>query len=134
MSPLFFTNSVFRTQPQVTVLPGGAETGKRLLEDYRVAMVTFSGSRGGFGPRIEEMGSTFADVFLSKLFAEVGREVERLCRSPLGSNSNVVSVRRRCLVEVDKPGLLVVMEDMVDQVKIMSIKVPKKACGQIRQI
>jgi len=76
----------------VTVLPGGAETGKRRLEDYRVAMVTFSGSR------------------------EVGREVERLCRSPLGSNSTVVSVRRRCLVEVDKPGLLVVMEDMVGQV------------------
>ena len=66
-------------------------------------------------------------MFFAKLFAEVGREVERLCRSPLGSNSNVVSVRRRCLVEVDKPGLLVVMEDMVDEVKVMSIRVPKKA-------
>ena len=53
--------------------------------------------------------------------------MERLCRSPLGNNSNVVSVRRRCLVEVDKPGVLVVMEDMVDQVKIMFIRVPKKA-------
>ena len=73
-------------------------------------------------------------VFFAKLFAEVGREVERLCRSPLGNNSNVVSVRRRCLVEVDKPGLLVVMEDMVDQVKIMSIRVPKKAYTLIRQI
>ena len=72
--------------------------------------------------------------FFAKLFAEVGREVESLCRSPLGSNSNVLSVRRRCLVEVDKPGLLVVMEDMVDQVKVMSIRVPKKACSQIRQI
>ena len=116
------------------MLPGGAETGKRLLEDYRVAMVTFSGSRGAFGPRIGEMGFTFADVFFAKLFAEVGKEVERLCRSPLGSNSNVVSVRRRCLVEVDKPGVLVVMEDMVDQVKIMSIRVPKKAYALIRQI
>ena len=62
--------------------------------------------------------------FFAKLFAEMGREVERLCRSPLGSNSNVVSMRRRCLVEVDKPGLLVVMEDMVDQVKIMFIREP----------
>ena len=60
--------------------------------------------------------------------------MERLCRSPLGSNSNVVSVRRRCLVEVDKPGVLVVMEDMVDEVKIMSIRVPKKAYALIRQI
>ena len=60
--------------------------------------------------------------------------MERLCRSPLGSNSNVVSLRRRCLVEVDKPGLLVVMEDMVDQVKVMSIRVPKKAYSQIRQV
>ena len=73
-------------------------------------------------------------VFFAKLFAEVGREVERLCRSPLGSNSSVVSVRRRCLVEVDQPGLLVVMEDMVNQVKIMSIRVPKKAYALIRQI
>ena len=58
----------------------------------------------------------------------MGREVESLCRSPLGSNSNVVCVRRRCLVEVDKPGLLVVMEDMVDQVRIMSCPLgcPKK--------
>ena len=63
--------------------------------------------------------------------------MERLCRSPLGSNSSVVSVRRRCLVEVDKPGVLVVMEDMVDQVKIMSIKVPKKAytkCAKYDQV
>ena len=46
------------------MLPGGAETGKRLLEDYRVAMVTFSGSRGGFGPRIGEIGLTSADLFV----------------------------------------------------------------------
>ena len=60
--------------------------------------------------------------------------MESLCRSPLGSNSNVVSMRRRCLVEVDKPGLLVVMEDMVDEVKVMSVRVPKKAYGHIRKI
>ena len=64
----FFTNSVCRTQPQVSVLPGGAETGKRLLEDYRVAMVTFSGSRGGPTPRLRKMGLTFADVFFVSLF------------------------------------------------------------------
>ena len=55
------------------MLPGGAETGKRLLEDYRVAMVTFSGSRGGFGPRIEEMGFTFADLFVCKVICRGGQ-------------------------------------------------------------
>ena len=39
----------------------------------------------------------------------------------------VASTRRRCLVEVGKPGLLVVMEDMLDQVMVMVMVMVKQA-------
>ena len=76
-------------------------------------------------------------------FSEVGEQVERFCTShlpKLGASweracytlySIVILLqqknqwggglgggRRSCLVEVDKPGVLVVMEDMLDQVRV----------------
>ena len=79
------------------------------------------------------------------VFSEVGEQVERFCTShlpKLGASweracytlySIVILLqqknqwggglgggRRSCLVEVDKPGVLVVMEDMLDQVMFIS--------------
>ena len=78
------------------------------------------------------------------VFSEVGEQVERFCTShlpKLGASweracytlylfviillqqknqwgGGLGGGRRSCLVEVDKPGVLVVMEDMLDQVRV----------------
>ena len=41
----------------------------------------------------------------------------------------MASAKRRCLVEVDKPGILVVMEDMLDQVMVVETLSSGCYCG-----